>query len=80
MGQLARYLQDQFVARTPCGWQCKKDARVLDERSEKLLGYAAHADVILASNDGQHRVWIVSEVSRVDPVANHAKIATAGLI
>lgn len=79
MGQLARYLQDQFVARTPRGWRCETEARVLDARFERLLGYAPQADVLLASTDGLHRLWIEFEVSRADPVANHAKFATAHL-
>lgn len=79
MGQLARYLQDQFVARTPRGWHSETEARMLDERFEKLLGYAPQADVLLASNDGLHRLWIKFEVSRADSVANHAKFATAPL-
>ena len=79
MGQLARYLQDQFMARTPRGWSCEVEARVLDTRFERLLGYAPQADVLLASNDGLHRLWIEFEVSRADPVANHAKFATAHL-
>ena len=79
MGQLARYLQNQFMARTPRGWSCEVEARVLDGRFEKLLGYAPQADVLLASNDGLHRLWIEFEVSRADPVANHAKFATAHL-
>ena len=79
MGQLARYLQDQFMARTPRGWSCEVEARVLDQRFERLLGYAPQADVLLSSNDGLHRLWIEFEVSRADPVANHAKFATAHL-
>jgi hypothetical protein len=79
MGQLARYLQDQFMARTPRGWTCEVEARVLDGRFEKLLGYAPQADVLLASDDGRFRLWIEFEVSRADPVANHAKFATAHL-
>ena len=55
------------------------EARVLDSRFERLLGYAPQADVLLASNDGLHRLWIEFEVSRADPVANHAKFATAHL-
>ena len=45
-GQLARYLQDQFMARTPRGWSCEVEARVLDTRFERLLGYAPQADVV----------------------------------
>ena len=79
MGQLASYLQDQFVARSPPGWSCEVEARVLDGRFEELLGYAPQADVLLASDDGRFRLWIEFEVSRADPVANHAKFATVHL-
>ena len=67
------------MKRTPRGWSCEVEARVLDERFERLLGYAPQADVLLASDDGLHRLWIEFEVSRADPVANHAKFATAHL-
>jgi len=66
MGQLARYLQDQFIARTPKGWSCEVEARVLDERFEKLPGYAPQADVLLASNDGRFRLWNEFEVSAMN--------------
>lgn len=79
MGQLAKYLQDQFVARAPPGWSGEAEARVLDTRFEEFLGYAPQADVRLVSNDGRFRLWIEFEVSRADPVANHAKFATAHL-
>ena len=79
MGQLARHLQNQFVARTPRGWTCAVEERVLDGQFETLLGHAPQADVLLASNDGRFRLWVEFEVSRADPVANHAKFATAHL-
>jgi hypothetical protein len=46
---------------------------------EALLGYAPRADVVLTQEDGTQRLWIEFEVSRADPVANHAKFATAHL-
>lgn len=36
-------------------------------------------DVLLARRDGSRRLWVEFEVSRADPVANHAKFATAHL-
>jgi len=43
------------------------------------LGFAPRADVLLARKDGSRRLWIEFEVSRADPVANHAKFAAAHL-
>ncbi len=45
----------------------------------RTLGYSARADVLLTRDDGQKRLWIEFEVSRADPVANHAKFATSHL-
>jgi len=56
MGQLARHLQNQFVAGTPRGWTCAVEERVLDGQFETLLGHAPQADVLLASNDGRFRL------------------------
>jgi hypothetical protein len=44
-----------------------------------LLGYSPRADVVLTEGTGGRRLWIEFEVSRADPVANHAKFATAHL-
>jgi hypothetical protein len=41
------------------------------------LGFEPRADVLLEHADGSQRIWIEFEVSRADPVANHAKFATA---
>jgi hypothetical protein len=46
---------------------------------ERLLGYSARADVVLEKLDDSLRLWIEFEVSRADPVANHAKFATSHL-
>lgn len=46
---------------------------------ERSLGFAPRADVLLARGDGTQRLWIEFEISRADPVANHAKFATAHL-
>lgn len=50
---------------------------MLSAKWEELLGYAPRVDVLLARNDGGRRLWVEFEVSRADPVANHAKFATA---
>jgi hypothetical protein len=66
MGNLTAYLQKAFAERCP-------------EELNNLFGYSSRADVLLAKNDGSRRLWIEFEVSRADPVANHAKFATAHL-
>ncbi len=79
MGILATYLQENFVKLCPQDWTCEPEARVLEPRLEKLFGYAPKADVLLQRRDGSRKLWIEFEVSRADPVANHAKFATAHL-
>ena len=76
---LARYLQDQFRARCPDGWQCTAERPLLDARDRALLGYDPRADIALERTDGTRRLWIEFEISRADPAANHAKFATAHL-
>jgi hypothetical protein len=52
---------------------------VSDELAE-MLGYAPQADAMLQEVATGRRVWVELEVSRADPVANHAKFATAHLV
>jgi hypothetical protein len=79
MGQLANFLQESFSAQPPSGWSCQRETRVLTSDFEQLLGYSPRADVCLESEDASRRIWIEFEISRADPVANHAKFATAHL-
>jgi hypothetical protein len=79
MGSLAAFLQAEFNAGCPMGWQCRSEVHVLSPPFRKLLGYAPRADVLLEREDGSRRLWIEFEVSRADPVANHAKFATSHL-
>lgn len=79
MGNLARLLQHRFIEACPRGWRCMPEKRILDARLEKALGFAPRADVLLERQDGSRRLWIEFEISRADPVANHAKFATAHL-
>ena len=79
MGSLTGFLQERFAAACPPGWTCRREADVLDDEWQGVLGYAARADVLLTRDDGQKRLWIEFEVSRADPVANHAKFATSHL-
>lgn len=79
MGRLARYLTDAFREHCPEGWVVDGEVRVLEPELERRLGYRPQADVLLARADGSRRIWVELEISRADPVANHAKFATAHL-
>ena len=79
MGTLTGYLQREFARHCPDGWVARGEVPVLSRDLAALLGYAPHADVLLERHDGTRRLWIEFEVSRADPVANHAKFATAHL-
>ena len=79
VGTLTRYLQDEFARRTPPGWECRPEVRILPRELERLLGCGARADVALERRKPMRRLWIEFEISRADPVANHAKFATAHL-
>lgn len=78
MGQLAAFLQQEFQRHCPPGWQAQSEAPLLAEAWRQILGYAPQADVLLTHENGR-RLWVEFEVSRADPVANHAKFATAHL-
>jgi hypothetical protein len=80
MGSLTGYLQERFRAECPPGWECQAEFRLLTRELEAILGYAPRADVLLAERAGGRRLWIEFEVSRADPVANHAKFATGHLV
>ncbi len=79
MGFLAKFLQQQFVSQSPFGWRGSLEQRVLGEEFERLIGYSPRADVCLEHTETKQRLWIEFEISRADPVANHAKFATAHL-
>jgi hypothetical protein len=79
MGNLSTYLQHAFLEHCPAGWKGSYEVPLLAPELEKTLGYAPRADVLLERIDGSRRLWIEFEISRADPVANHAKFATANL-
>ena len=79
MGSLASYLQREFVRHCPPGWTCHTERRLLTPDVDQLLGYSSRVDVLLERVDRSRRLWIEFEVSRADPVANHAKFAVAHL-
>jgi hypothetical protein len=79
MGALTSFLQQEFARQCPSGWRVRAEGRLLPRTLERLLGYSARADVVLEKLDDSLRLWIEFEVSRADPVANHAKFATSHL-
>ncbi|BAY89826.1 hypothetical protein FDUTEX481_08553 [Tolypothrix sp. PCC 7601] len=79
MGVLTSYLQQEFIRRSYPGWVCRHESAILPKNLTNLLGYAPRVDVLLERQDGSRRLWIEFEISRADPVANHAKFATAHL-
>ena len=78
MGQLAAYLQHAFQTQCPPGWHSQAEVPLLSADLHRLFGYAPQVDVLLTHEDGR-RLWIEFEISRADPVANHAKFATTHL-
>lgn len=79
MPSLAGHLQDVFIRDCPSGWACNPEVSVVTKEMERWLGYAPQADVMLQEVKTGRRIWVELEISRADPVANHAKFATAHL-
>jgi hypothetical protein len=79
MGALTAFLQQEFARQWPSGWRVRAEGRLLPPALERLLGYSGRADVVLEKLDDSLRLRIAFEVSRADPVANHAKFATSHL-
>jgi hypothetical protein len=77
MGSLTPYLQRRFIAHCPRGWECTAEAALVAQDAARRLGFEPRVDVLLQRTDGSRRIWIEFEISRADPVANHAKFATA---
>lgn len=79
MGNLTIYLQKAFAEQCPTGWTSSSEVQLLSNELNDLFGYSSRTDILLTKNDGSRRLWIEFEISRADPVANHAKFATAHL-
>ncbi len=75
-GQLARHLAQRLRHHLPPEWKAKTECGLFSERDAARLGFQAQADVLLTAPDGQ-RIAIEFEISRADPVANHAKFVVA---
>jgi hypothetical protein len=79
MGNLASFLQSEFSQHAPAGWSCSSEFHILPPDLSELLGYSSKVDVLLERECDRKRLWIEFEVSRANPVANHAKFATSHL-
>ncbi len=79
MGKLAEYLQREFRRHPFDGWQCRDEVQLLSPDFDDFFGYEPRVDILMERLDGSRRLWIEFEISRADPVANHAKFATAHL-
>ncbi len=79
MGTLTSYLQQSFAAVCPPQWICQYEVALFGREIADVLGYAPRADVLLTRMEDNRRLWIEFEISRADPVANHAKFATGHL-
>jgi hypothetical protein len=79
MGYLTAFLQAEFARQLPQGWSCRSEVQVLPKELVNVLGYSSRVDVLLEREQDSKKLWIEFEVSRADPVANHAKFATSHL-
>jgi hypothetical protein len=79
MAALTSFLQREFCRQPPVGWTCRSEVRLLPLGLERLLGYSSRVDVLFEQPEPKRRLWIEFEVSRADPVANHAKFLTSHL-
>lgn len=77
MGSLTPYLQHAFAKAAPAGWACRAEVPLVDKAATRRLGFEPRADLLMERSDGSARIWVEFEISRADPVANHAKFATA---
>lgn len=80
MGSLAGYLQHAFIEHCPRGWSCRREEPLVSKDAAMRLGFMPYADVVLEERSTSRRVWVEFEVSRADPVANHAKFGTSAFL
>lgn len=71
MGNLATYLQQQFQAHCPPGWQAYREAQLLSDELRQLMEYAPQVDILLAHEDGR-RLW--SFIDGLPPSVNKGGI------
>ncbi len=76
MPSLATHLKHAMLAAPPQGWRpVGTEHPLLPPHVSTRLGYTPKADLVVESIDTGRRLWIELEISRADPVANHAKFA-----
>lgn len=79
-GSLAHHLQNALAAAPPRGWRTiGTEQRVLPPDLANAIGTNPAADLAIERVDTGQRLWLELEISRADPVANHAKFAVAHL-
>jgi hypothetical protein len=81
MPNLARHLQDAMLTAAPRGWRAVgHEVPLLPALQAKALGYRPAADLVVESTQTGQKLWVELEISRADPVANHAKFAVINQI
>lgn len=80
MGSLTGYLQQAFIEHCPRGWSCRREEPLVTKSAADRMGFMPYADVVLEERSTSRRVWVEFEVSRADPVANHAKFGTSAFL
>jgi len=77
-GHLARHLQETLAESAPRGWKVVgSERKLLPVAIAERVGYAPAADLVIEHAASARRLWVELEISRADPVANHAKFAIA---
>jgi hypothetical protein len=75
-GRLARHLAETMLASPPRGWRAVgREVPLLPAAEASTLGYRPAADLVVEHAGDGRKLWIELEISRADPVANHAKFA-----
>lgn len=77
---VARELQQRLIRHPPEGWRAEKEVGLLSAPVTNMIGYTPKVDLMLEHLSTQERIWIEFEISRADPVANHAKFGSGHLI
>jgi hypothetical protein len=77
---VANELKERWVQNPPSGWIAEDEIDLLSPKERRLLGYRPLVDVVLTHQKTMQKLFIEIEISRADPVANHAKFASAHLL
>ena len=80
-GNLARYLAGALTKSAPPGWRgVSAEHNLFSRELAERVGYSPAADLVVENTGQGRRIWVEFEISRADPVANHAKFAVAHLV